>query len=48
MFIETDKDYNEYTKGNQLLYVHDGKVKKADSDYKYYMLGIIDKKFCYY
>lgn len=48
MFIATDKDYNEYTKGNQLLYVHDGKIKNVDRDYQYYMLDMIDKKFCYY
>lgn len=48
MFIETNKDYNEFTKGNQLLYVHNGKIKKVDSDYRYYMIGIINNKFCYY
>lgn len=48
MFIETNKDYNEYTKGNQLLYVYDGKIKKVDSDYRYYMIGIVNNKFCYY
>ncbi len=48
MFIETNKDYNEYTKGNQLLYVYNHKIKKVDSDYSYYMLGIINNKFCYY
>ncbi len=48
MFIEANKDYNEYKKGNRLLYVDNRKIKKVDSDYSYYMLGIINNKFCYY
>lgn len=48
MFIETNKDYKESTKGNQLLYIHDGKIKKVDRNYSYYMIGIINNKFCYY
>lgn len=48
MFIATNKDYKEKTKGNQLLYVHDSKIKKVDKNYSYYMVGIINNKFCYY
>lgn len=48
MFIETNTDFDDHANGNKLLYVHNGKIKKIDNDYSYYMLGIIDNKFCYY
>lgn len=48
MFIEANKDYKESVNGNKLLYVHDGNIKKVDSNYSYYMIGVIDNKFCYY
>lgn len=48
MFIETNTDFDDHANGNKLLYVHNGKIKNIDNDYSYYMLGIIDNKFCYY
>lgn len=42
----TDDDIN--AKGNQLLYVRDGKEKIVDQDYYYDIIGILDGKLLYY
>ena len=48
MFLVTSKSYSDSVKGNQLLYVKDGRKIVVDKDYSYDIVGIINNKLCYY
>ena len=48
MFLVTSKSYSDSVKGNQLLYVKDGRKIVVDKNYGYDIVGIINNKFCYY
>ena len=48
MFLATSKSYSDSVKGNQLLYVKDGRKIVVDKNYGYDIVGIINNKFCYY
>ena len=48
MFLVTTKSYSDSVKGNQLLYVKDGRKIVVDKNYSYDIVGIINNKFCYY
>ena len=48
MFLVTTKSYSDSVKGNQLLYVKDGRKIVVDKNYGYDIVGIINNKFCYY
>ena len=48
MFLVTSKSYSDSVKGNQLLYVKDGRKIVVDKNYGYDIVGIINNKLCYY
>ena len=48
MFLVTSKSYSDSVKGNQLLYVKDGRKIVVDKNYGYNIVGIINNKLCYY
>ena len=48
MFLVTSKSYSDSVKGNQLLYVKDGRKIVVDKNYSYDIVGIINNKLCYY
>ena len=48
MFLATSKSYSDSVKGNQLLYVKDGRKIVVDKNYSYDIVGIINNKLCYY
>lgn len=48
MFLATAKSYSDSVKGNQLLYVKDGRKIVVDKNYGYDIVGIINNKLCYY
>ena len=48
MFLATSKSYSDSVKGNQLLYVKDGRKIVVDKNYGYDIVGIINNKLCYY
>ena len=48
MFLVTSKSYSDSVKGNQLLYVKDGRKIVVDKNYDYDIVGIINNKLCYY
>ena len=48
MFLVTSQSYSDSVKGNQLLYVKDGRKIVIDKNYGYDIVGIINNKLCYY
>ena len=48
MFLVTSQSYSDSVKGNQLLYVKDGRKIVVDKNYSYDIVGIINNKLCYY
>ena len=48
IFLVTSKSYSDSVKGNQLLYVKDGRKIVVDKNYSYDIVGIINNKLCYY
>lgn len=48
MFVSTQKNDKDITKGNELLYINNNKIKRIDKNYAYELIGIIDNKLLYY